>query len=77
MAPLLPCDPEKLVNLVSPYASHAWTGTMNYPEINNRPFLLEKYKDFFDRHNYAATVQKVHNLFIRAKGQLRQNPAIN
>jgi DNA repair photolyase len=73
MAPLLPCDPERLVNLVSPYASHAWTGAMNYLEINNKPFLLEKYKSFFESHNYALTVQKIRNSFTRAK-ELKRSP---
>jgi DNA repair photolyase len=63
MAPLLPCDPDKLVNLVCRHANMVWVGQMNYPEINNRPELLEKYKDFFAPAAYAATVNKVQSLF--------------
>ena len=63
MAPLLPCDPEKLVSLISPYTKRVWLGSMNYPEINNRPYLLKKYADFFGSANYQRTVETIQNLF--------------
>lgn len=77
MAPLLPCNPERLVALVSPYTSHVWLGTMNYPEINNRPHLLEKYKSFFETNNYSITVQKIRTLCIGAKQQKGIKPVID
>ncbi len=67
MAPLLPCDPEKLVRLVSEFASSIWIGQMNYPEINNRPDLLDKYKTFFEPKAYAKTIQIIDNLFRQIK----------
>jgi len=63
MAPLLPCSPERLVNLVQPHVKKIWIGGMNYPEINTRPHLLEKYKDFFEDFNYRATIQFIRNSF--------------
>ncbi len=63
MAPLLPCNPERLVNLISPYTNRAWVGEMNYPEINNRPYLLQKYASFFEKNNYQTTIKTVQRLF--------------
>jgi len=62
MAPLLPCNSERLVNLISPYTKCAWIGQMNYLEINNRPDLLQKYSDFFTRQNYQATIKTIQSL---------------
>lgn len=47
IAPLLPCQPEQLVKMLKPYVNKLWVGSINYPEINNRPELLDKYRDFF------------------------------
>ena len=63
MAPLLPCNPERLVQLVSPYVQKIWTGQMNYLDINNRPYLLEKYKDFFEENNYACVMAAIGKSF--------------
>ena len=63
MAPLLPCDPERLVRLVSPYINKIWIGQMNYPEINNRLHLLQKYESFFADNNYRATISLIQQLF--------------
>lgn len=67
MAPLLPCDPQRLVSLISPYTKRAWIGGMNYPEINNRPNLLEKYSDFFENRRYQATMSTIQNLLSSSK----------
>jgi len=63
MSPLLPCDPERFTRLIADHASAIWVDQMNYPEINNRPHLIEKHKDFFAKANYAATIQQVRTLF--------------
>jgi hypothetical protein len=63
MAPLLPCDPERLVKLVSPYTKKFWIDNMNYPEINNRPHLLQKYQSFFDNKNHRDTINTIQTLF--------------
>lgn len=67
MSPLLPCDPERLVGLVSEFASAIWVDQINYPEINNRPELLEKYKDFFAPAAYSGTIYTVQSLFKNAR----------
>lgn len=63
MAPLLPCDPHRLVEMVSPYAHHVWIGSMNYLDTNNRPDLLQKYKEFFKSTSHRDTVQTIQKLF--------------
>ncbi len=65
MAPLLPCNPDRLVKLISPFTKKIWIGQMNYPEINNRPHLLQKYSEFFASKNYQATIQTIHNLLAQ------------
>jgi hypothetical protein len=67
MAPLLPCDPERFVDLVCDYASSIWVGAMNYPEINNRPYLLEKYRDFFEARAYSNTIHTITSLFKNSR----------
>lgn len=67
MAPLLPCDPERFVSLVCDHASSIWVGQMNYPEINNRPYLLEKYRDFFEANAYSKTIHRVISLFKNSR----------
>jgi DNA repair photolyase len=67
MSPLLPCDPERFVELVSQYASSIWVGPMNYPEINNRPYLLEKYRDFFEPTAYSKTIHTLISLFKNSR----------
>ena len=69
MSPLLPCDPARFVNLVSEYASSIWVGQMNYPEINNRPELLEKYRDFFEPTAYSKTIYEVSSLFKNSRAE--------
>lgn len=63
MAPLLPCNPERLVSLIYPHAKKIWIGGMNYLEINNRPHLLQKYKTFFEDNNYLATIRTIQSSF--------------
>lgn len=51
IAPLLPCDPYRLMELLAPFVSKIWIEEMRWTEINNRPDLLRKYADFFDSEN--------------------------
>ena len=75
MSPLLPCDPERLVGLVSEFASAIWVDQINYPEINNRPELLDKYKGFFAPANYSGTIYTVRSLFKNVRS--RRSPSQN
>jgi DNA repair photolyase len=59
VAPLLPCNPDRLVRLLKPYVSRAWIDEMHYPEVNTRPYLLEKYVDFFQPRNYRSTIHRI------------------
>ncbi len=55
MSPLLPCDPERFISLIKPYTKKVWVDSIRYPEINTRPYLLEKYKEFFQSEHYSQT----------------------
>lgn len=62
LSPLLPCDPDRLVEMISPYVNKIWIDEMRWPEVNTRPELVEKYAEFFDAENHAAirTFIKLH-----------------
>lgn len=66
VSPLLPCDPERFVAMLKPYLSHAWVDEMNWKEVNNRPYLLEKYKDFFAEPGYSKLCAEMQKKFNRA-----------
>jgi DNA repair photolyase len=51
-APLLPCDPERLANLLKDYVSRAWVSEMGWIEVNTRPHLLKKYDWWFEETNH-------------------------
>jgi hypothetical protein len=62
---LLPCNPEEFVAKLKPYISHAWVDEMNWKEVNNRPWLLEKYADFFAEPGYGALCAQLQREFNR------------
>ena len=47
IAPLLPHDPQRLAEAISPYVNKVWLDQMRSTEINTRKDLLVEYKDFF------------------------------
>jgi len=63
IAPLLPCDPDRLVSLLSGYVDSLWIDNMNWPEVNTRPQLLEKYADFFTPINTAVVASRITSNF--------------
>jgi len=65
LSPLLPCNPERLVRLISPHVSRVWTDQMRWPEVNTRPQLLEKYAWFFAEPNYQRTITSIRAAFAR------------
>jgi DNA repair photolyase len=75
LAPLLPCDPERLAAILKPYVEHIWIDEMNYPEINNKPELLQKYKGFFETKSYRRTIESIRKSFQRPRS-LSRNTAI-
>ena len=77
MAPLLPCNAERLVRLVSPYTSQVWVGTMNWLDVMRSPHLLDKYKTFFEEPQYSRLAHEIENSFQRQQDRRqfkRQEP---
>ncbi len=71
ISPLLPHDPDKLVEAISPYVQKAWLDQMHYLDTNTRKELLDEYKDFFEPEHYQKAVDNMASL-LRAKGLMRQ-----
>ncbi len=67
VSPLLPCDPEKLVNSISPFTPRVWVDTMNWLEVMRRPELLKKYESFFETESYNNTANTIAKRFISQK----------
>lgn len=66
VSPLLPCNPERFVQLLKPHLTHAWVDEMNWKEVNNRPYLLDKYKDFFADPQYSKLCNELQKQFNSA-----------
>ena len=66
LAPLLPCDPEKLIELISPFVDKLWVDEMRWLDINNKPELLKKYAHFFQKDNYEAVREFIRKQFACA-----------
>jgi len=69
LAPLLPCNPDRLIALLKPYVAKAWVDEMRWPEINTRPALLDKYADFFEKKHYQVTISKLQSALARPRMQ--------
>ena len=65
LAPLLPCNPERLVDMLKPYVSGIWIDSVRYKEVNTKLELLKRYEDFFEEENYLKT----QNLILEQFGQ--------
>lgn len=72
IAPLLPCDPDRLIQLLEPFVEQAWVDEMRWTEINTRPELLVKYKEFFHEDSYKFVQSKVASAFLKR----RREPAL-
>lgn len=59
LAPLLPLEPDKLLDEIEPYVSRVWLDEMRYLDANNRKDLLEKYSDFFEPNNYRKVIAAI------------------
>lgn len=75
LSPLLPCNPERLVALISPYLSKAWIDEMRSLEVNNRPELLKEFASFFEPENYRRTIKTVQRLLGQANRAKIENAA--
>jgi DNA repair photolyase len=67
IAPLLPHNPERLVEAISPFVQRVWLDQMHNTEINTRKELLLQYQDFFAPENYQKSVDNLAAM-LRAKG---------
>lgn len=63
LAPLLPCEPDKLVQMLKPHVVGAWVDQMNWPEVNRSPELKDKYAEFFENKNYETTISLLQSAF--------------
>lgn len=63
MSPLLPCNPERLVELVSPWAKKVWVDEIRWLEVMSKPELLEKYAEFFQEDKHADLRRSVKQHF--------------
>jgi DNA repair photolyase len=66
VSPLLPCNPDNFIATLKPYISHAWVDEMNWKEVNNRPWLLDKYKEFFGEPQYSRLCTRLQRAFNAA-----------
>ncbi len=63
ISPLLPCDPDRMLELLSPHVNKIWIDEMRWTEVNNKPELLEKYAAFFKAENHAAVRNYIRGAF--------------
>ncbi len=65
VSPLLPCDPESMASLLGSHVDKMWIDQMRWTEVNTRPFLLEKYAEFFQPENYDRVVRDLRKHVIQ------------
>ncbi|MBC8000200.1 MAG: radical SAM protein [Leptolyngbya sp.] len=71
LAPLLPTNADRLIELISPYVSRVLIDEARWPEVNRSPELLDKYADFFEHESYQATMQKIARAFPQKRSSHR------
>ena len=67
LSPLLPCNPERLVNLLKPHVENIWIDSMRYQEVNTRPQLLEKHAEFFEERHYEAVQRFIYESVLERR----------
>jgi DNA repair photolyase len=72
LSPLLPCDPQRLIRLLSPYIDRAWVDAMRWTDVNTKPQLLVKYKDFFEPANHEQIVAQIDQAFPHKRPKLME-----
>jgi len=72
MAPLLPCNPNRLASLVAPYVDRIWVDNMRWVEVNTRPELIAKYASHFDSDSHASLTSELQKQFSSARRLYRQ-----
>jgi DNA repair photolyase len=64
MSPLLPCNPERLFELISPWTNRAWIDEIRWLEVMQKPELLEKYADWFREENHSDLRKRLRQMFM-------------
>jgi DNA repair photolyase len=67
LSPLLPCNADRLVELVKPYVRRIWIDSIHWLEINNKPELLKEYSGFFNTKNYRQTIEYIKTSFYNSR----------
>ncbi len=63
VAPLLPMNPDRFIELLSPYVDSIWIDSIGHQEVNTRKELLQKYKTFFESKNQQLLRNKISSYF--------------
>lgn len=71
LAPLLPHNTDRLIEILSPYVKRVWIDEARWPEVNRSPELLVKYSDFFQPVTYLMTMQKIARAFPQPRSSNR------
>lgn len=71
LAPLLPHDTDRLIELLTPHVKRVWIDEARWPEVNRSPELLIKYADFFKPVTYLMTMQKIAKAFPQPRSSNR------
>jgi len=71
LAPLLPTNPERLIELLKPYVRRVWIDEPRWPEVNRSPDLLVKYDRFFQPVTYLMTMKQIANAFPQTRSSNR------
>lgn len=71
LAPLLPHDTQRLIQLLSPYVKRVWIDEARWPEVNRSPELLVKYADFFQPVTYLLKMKQLANAFPQPRSSNR------
>lgn len=71
LAPLLPTNPQRLIEMLQPYVRRVWIDEPRWPEVNRSPELLVKYDTFFQPVTYLMTMKQIANAFPQPRSSNR------
>jgi len=71
LAPLLPTNPDHLIEMLKPYVRRVWIDEPRWPEVNRQPELLVKYDKFFQPVTYLMTMKQIANAFPQPRSSNR------
>ncbi len=71
LAPLLPHDGERLVQLIKPYVSRVWLDQLRWPEVSTAPQLLKRHESYFQAENYQRTLLQLKRYLTDCELQVK------